>query len=94
MNKRLYVGNLSYDTRESGLESMFSSVGPVVEVTILYDNYSNRSRGFGFVEMADETAAAAAIGELDGKELDGRALKVAEARPRERRRDSYSCSSW
>lgn len=94
VNKRLYVGNLSYDTKESGLESLFSGVGPIVEVTILYDNYSDRSRGFGFVEMADETAAAAAVSELNGKELDGRALNVAEARPRGRRRDDNTYSNW
>jgi RNA recognition motif-containing protein len=94
VNKRLYVGNLSYDTTESGLETFFSGVGPVVEATILYDNYSNRSRGFGFVEMADEATASTAISELNGKELDGRTLNVAEARQRGSRRDDRSYSNW
>jgi RNA recognition motif-containing protein len=94
VNKRLYVGNLSYNTTEGGLRTLFSDVGSVVEVTILFDSYTGRSRGFGFVEMADETTAEKAVSELNGKELDGRALRVAEARPRRQRRDSYSYSTW
>lgn len=89
MNKKLYVGNLSYDTKQAQLETLFSEVGEVIEAVVLEDRYTGRSRGFGFVTMADETAAAAAIEQLNGKELDGRALKVAEAHPR-RERDSQS----
>jgi RNA recognition motif-containing protein len=82
VNKKLYVGNLSYDTTDSGLESLFAQAGSVVEASVVTDRDTGRSRGFGFVEMADETVAAAAIEQFNGKELDGRSIKVAEARPR------------
>jgi cold-inducible RNA-binding protein len=82
VEKKLYVGNLSYDTTDSGLESLFTQAGSVVEASVVTDRDTGRSRGFGFVEMADVTAAAAAIEQLDGKELDGRNIKVAEAKPR------------
>ena len=84
MGKKLYVGNLSYSTTQSQLEALFRQVGEVVEATVLEDRMSGRSRGFGFVEMADDASAAKAIAQLDGKELDGRSLKVAEAQPRPR----------
>ena len=87
MNKKLYVGNLSYNTEESQLRTMFAEAGEVVEVTILQDQYSGRSRGFGFVEMVDEETAQKAVDLCNGKELDGRALKVAEAKPRRQRDD-------
>lgn len=87
MNKKLYVGNLSYNTVESQLRTMFEEAGEVVEVTILQDQYSGRSRGFGFVEMVDEATAEQAVNLCNGKELDGRALKVAEAKPRRQRDD-------
>ena len=82
MNKKLYVGNLSYDTAESQLETLFGEAGEVIEVTIIQDRYTGRSKGFGFVEMADESAAAAAVEKYNGTSLDGRTLKVAEAQPR------------
>ncbi|MBN1402523.1 MAG: RNA-binding protein [Anaerolineae bacterium] len=82
MEKKLYVGNLSYDTTDSGLESLFAQAGDVVEASVVTDRDTGRSRGFGFVEMADVTGASAAIEQLDGKELDGRNIKVAEAKPR------------
>lgn len=95
MNKRLYVGNLSYNTTGSELETLFSTVGSVVEATVVEDRDMGRSKGFGFVEMTDEAAAAAAIEQLGGKELDGRAIKVAEAKPRRPRQDrGYSNSRW
>ena len=89
MAKKLYVGNLNYDTSESTLEALFAQAGEVVEVTVIKDSYSGRSKGFGFVEMADDTAASAAIEQLNGKEVDGRTLKVDEARPPRRRERRY-----
>jgi RNA recognition motif-containing protein len=82
MEKKLYVGNLSYDTNQSGLETLFSGAGEVVEATVIMDRETGRSKGFGFVEMADETGAAAAIERFNGTDLDGRTIKVAEASPR------------
>ena len=87
MAKKLYVGNLSYNTMRSQLETMFAEAGEVVEAVIIEDRDTGRSKGFGFVEMADETAANNAIQMFNGKEVDGRALNVAEARPRQRRDD-------
>lgn len=82
MNTRLYVGNLNYDTTEQTLLEAFSQVGEVKNATIITDRYTGRSRGFGFVEMADEEAAAAAIEQLNETVLDGRTIRVAEANPR------------
>jgi cold-inducible RNA-binding protein len=89
MAKKLYVGNLSYSTTEGNLSEMFGEIGEVVSVNLITDRMSGRSKGFAFVEMADESAAQQAIAELNGKEIDGRALKVAEARPQRERRDSW-----
>jgi len=82
MAKRLYVGNLSYETTEAALTELFSTIGQVVSTNLITDRMTGRSRGFAFVEMADDKAAADAISQLNGREVDGRALKVAEARPR------------
>lgn len=82
MTKKLYVGNLSYSVTESVLKELFDSVGEVTSVNLITDRMTGRSRGFGFVEMADSTAAQRAIDQLDGRVLDDRAIKVAEARPR------------
>jgi cold-inducible RNA-binding protein len=81
MAKKLYVGNLSYDTTEDSLRAAFSEVGEVESVTIVTDRMSGRSRGFGFVDMATDSAAAEAISRLNGSMLDGRDISVAEARP-------------
>jgi len=81
MGKKLYVGNLSYDTTGDTLRDMFAAVGEVTSATVITDRDSGRSKGFGFVEMATDEAAAEAISKLDGKEVDGRAIKVSEARP-------------
>ena len=89
MNKKLYVGNLSYSVDDQQLNDLFSKVGPVVSATVLKDRYSGRSRGFGFVEM-EEKDAQKAIKELDGKEFEGRKLVVNEARPR--REEGFSRS--
>jgi len=81
MSKKLYVGGLSYDTTEDGLRDFFAGAGKVDSATIIMDRASGRSKGFGFVEMSSEDEAKKAIEMFDGKELDGRNLKVAEARP-------------
>ena len=85
MNKKLYVGSLSYDTSEDGLRDLFSQVGAVESVTIIIDRVSGRSKGFGFVEMSTEDEAKKAIEICNGKELDGRSLVVDEARPMKKR---------
>ena len=89
MAKRLYVGNLSYTTTHSTLSEMFGEIGEVVSVNLITDRMSGRSKGFAFVEMADNAEALAAINQLNGKEVDGRALKVAEARPKRENRGGY-----
>jgi RNA recognition motif-containing protein len=90
MNKKLYVGNLGYSVTVSALEELFASVGEVTSVNLITDRMTGRSRGFAFVEMADVEAAKKAIAELNGRDLEGRAIKVAEARPqRERRSGGY-----
>jgi RNA recognition motif-containing protein len=81
----IYVGNLSFDETESGLESSFAAHGEVSSARVITDRYSGRSRGFGFVEMPNQPEAEAAIAALNGKEMNGRALTVNEARPREDR---------
>ena len=81
----IYVGNLSFDTTEADLERAFASYGAVQAARIATDRDTNRPRGFGFVEMANQTEAEAAIAGLNGKELQGRVLTVNEARPREDR---------
>lgn len=81
MAKKLYVGNLPYSTTSDELSSMFSPLGAVTSATIITDKFSGRSRGFGFVEMSDDAAADAAIAQLNGKDMGGRALVVNEARP-------------
>jgi len=85
MGKRLYVGNLSYDVDSSELEKLFSQHGTVASAQVISDRETGRSKGFGFVEMADDDQAAAAIAALNGVEHGGRTLTVNEARPREER---------
>ena len=93
MEKKLYVGNLAYNTTESALQDAFGRVGSVVKATIIIDRETGRSKGFGFVEMADEAGAAAAVAQLNGTQLDGRAIKVAEAQARQDR-DSRPARRW
>jgi len=81
MNKKLYVGNLPYSITTEALKELFASAGDVVSVDIISDRMSGRSKGFGFVEMGTEAEAQQAIDTLNGREIDGRTLKVAEARP-------------
>lgn len=82
MTKKLYVGNLSYETTEATLSELFAGIGEVQSVTLVTDRMSGRSKGFAFVEMADDTKAQEAINQLNERELDGRSIKVAEARPK------------
>ena len=85
MGKRLYVGNLSYSLKAQDLQEVFSSAGEVVNVKIVMDKETNRSKGFAFVEMATDDQGATAIETLNGKDVGGRALKVTEANPRPER---------
>jgi cold-inducible RNA-binding protein len=89
MAKKLYVGNLSYSTTEGNLSELFGALGEVVSVNLITDRMSGRSKGFAFVEMAEYDAAQEAINQLNGKELDGRAIKVAEARPKQENRGGF-----
>jgi RNA recognition motif-containing protein len=81
MAKRLYIGNLSFNTTEAGLREAFAQAGEVTSAVVMMDKMTGRSRGFAFVEMATDESAAAAIEMWNGKDLDGRALTVNEARP-------------
>jgi RNA recognition motif-containing protein len=78
----IYVGNLSYEVNERDLKEAFAAYGQVETVKIIFDNYTGRSKGFGFVEMSNNSEAQSAIEALNDKELKGRALKVNKARPR------------
>jgi RNA recognition motif-containing protein len=86
LGKKLYVGNLSYNTSSSDLEGLFSQFGSVQSAQVIEDRETGRSKGFGFVEMGSDQEAAAAIQGLNGKDQDGRSLTVNEAKPREERR--------
>lgn len=85
MVKKVYVGNMSYDTTEDKLRDLFEAHGEVTSVNVVTDRNTGRPRGFAFVEMATDEAARAAIAALDGQMVDGRPLKVNEAKPREAR---------
>ncbi len=85
MSTKLYVGNLSFDTTDQDLRDVFAEIGTVESTNIIEDRDTGRSRGFAFVEMSSQEEAQNAISELDGKEVDGRNLKVNEAKPRENR---------
>lgn len=81
----IYVGNLSYDVNDDQLREVFEAYGEVSSAKVISDRNSGRSKGFGFVEMDNDAEAQAAIDQLDGAEIDGRAVKVNEAKPREDR---------
>jgi RNA recognition motif-containing protein len=85
MTKNVYVGNLSFDTTQDTLRELFQAQGEVLSVNLITDAYSGRSRGFAFVEMSTEEAANAAIAALNGQQVDGRPLKVDQAKPRKPR---------
>ena len=85
MGKRLYVGNLSYDATDDSIRAAFSASGTVADVHVMTDRDTGRPRGFGFVEMGSDAEAQAAIEAMDGADLDGRAIKVSEAKERQPR---------
>ncbi len=85
MSKKLYVGNLTYNVNESDLEALFAPYGSVQSAQVIVDRDTNRSKGFGFVEMGSDAEAQAAIQGLNGRDHDGRNLTVNEAKPREAR---------
>lgn len=85
MGMKLYVGNLSYDVDNASLEELFTPFGSVRSAQVIQDRDTGRSKGFGFVEMADDNSARTAITELNEKEFNGRPLTVNEAKPREER---------
>ncbi len=88
MSKKLYVGNLNYRTDASSLEGLFSQYGEIISVNVVTDRMTGQARGFAFVEMGSDAAAAAAIDGLNGVELDGRQLRVNEAMQPDRNRSS------
>lgn len=83
--KKLYVGNLSYEASEEDLRNLFSQAGSVQDAVVIRDKFTNRAKGFGFVEMSTEEEAKKAVEEFNGKELNGRTITVAEARPQQPR---------
>jgi RNA recognition motif-containing protein len=85
VGKKLYVGNLTYNVNESDLEALFTPFGSVQSAQVIVDRDTNRSKGFGFVEMGSDAEAQAAIQALNGHDYDGRNLTVNEAKPREER---------
>jgi RNA recognition motif-containing protein len=85
MAAKLFIGSLAWTTTDDSLRDFFATAGTVTSANVIVDRDTNRSKGFGFVEMASDEEAKAAIDQLNGKELDGRAIVVNEARPREER---------
>lgn len=86
--KKIYVGNLSFNTSDHDLNALFAEHGVVSSAIVITDRETNRSRGFGFVEMENDAEAMHAIQAINDREIDGRSLNVSEARPREPRRGS------
>ena len=93
MKNKLFVGGLSWDTTEDTLKAFFEGVGVVEEVKIIFDKFTKRSKGFGFVTLSTEEEATKAIEELNGKELDGRTVNVSNARPERKDRGDYNSNS-
>ena len=85
MSMKIYVGNLSFKTSNQDLSDLFGAIGTVESANIIEDRETGRSRGFGFVEMSSQAEGEDAIAQLNGKEVDGRSLKVNEAKPQESR---------
>lgn len=100
MSIKIYVGNLSFDTNEGDLKSLFETYGAVDSAKVISDQFTGKSRGFAFIEMENREEGLKAIQELDSKDLGGRSLKVNEARPKTNsgggggRRDSRGGSRW
>ena len=88
----IYVSNLSFNVKDEDLQEYFAEYGEVTSAKVIQDKFTNKSRGFAFVEMPDDAAAQKAIQELDGATVDGRAIKVNVARPKEKTSDSRSFS--
>jgi len=93
MAKKLYVGNLSYNTTEDGLRNLFSGFGSVASAKIIFDRETGNSKGFGFIEMGTDEEATAAIAGTNGRELEGRQLRVNEAMDKPRR-ERNSGGNW
>lgn len=89
----IYVSNLSFAVKDEDLREFFAEYGEVASAKVITDKFTNRSRGFAFVEMPDEAAAQKAIQELDGATVDGRSIKVNVARPKEKSNNSRSFSN-
>lgn len=85
MATKLFIGSLAWATNDDSLKDFFAAAGTVVSASVIMDRETNRSKGFGFVEMSSDEEAKAAVEQLNGKDLDGRAIVVSEARPREER---------
>jgi len=85
MTNKLYVGNLPFSADDSSIKELFSEAGTVTSVAVILDRETNRSKGFGFIEMSTSEEASAAIEKFNGKDFDGRDLKVSFAKPREER---------
>ena len=97
MTQKVYVGNLSYDTTEGTLRTLFAEYGEIESVNLITDRYTGRSRGFAFVEMSTEQAAQQAMSALNGKQVDDREIKVDKAKPRPKRdsgRGDRGRSGW
>ncbi len=92
----IYVSNLSFNVQDEDLREFFAEYGEVSSAKVIMDKFTNRSRGFAFVEMPDDAAAEKAIQELDGATVDGRTIKVTVARPKEERpaKRSFQKNSW
>lgn len=86
MSKKLFVGNIDWNTTQEDLSNLFSELGEVEEAVIITDKFTGRSRGFGFVTYSDDAVAEQAVDKFNGHELNGRELTVNEARPREERK--------
>jgi len=93
-NKKLYVGNLSWNTTDSTLSDAFAQAGGVVSAKVIFDKATNKSKGFGFVEMTSGEEASKAIELFNGKDLDGRTIKVSEAKPQEDKPKRSFGSRW
>jgi RNA recognition motif-containing protein len=97
VTNNLYVGNLSYETSEDTLRTLFAEYGQIESVNLITDRYTGRSRGFAFVEMSTEQAAEQAMSGLNGKQVDEREIKVDKAKPRPKRdsgRSGWGSSNW
>lgn len=83
MGNKVFVGNLAFSVNDSGLREMFASCGDITEASVIINKFNGRSKGFGFVTFASDEAAQKAVSDINGKEIDGRQIKVSEAKPME-----------